>query len=47
MNPASQIASAALEAPQWHQSASEWEAPSAISNPPRNGGKPTTEAGVT
>ena len=41
MKPASQIASAALGPTPWHQGAGEWEAPTAISNPPRNGGKPS------
>ena len=43
VKPASQIASEPLGATRWHQGAGEWEAPSAISNPPRNGGKPMAE----
>jgi hypothetical protein len=45
VNPASQTASAALDPIQWHHGAGECEAPSAISNPPRNEGKPTSPAG--
>ena len=34
----------ALGTTRWHQGAGEWEAPSAISSPPRNGGKPTSSS---
>lgn len=44
MKPASQIASKAQEPLRWHRSAGEWEAPPAISNPPRFRGKPRPTA---
>lgn len=40
MKPASQIAADVLGTIRWHHGAGEWEAPSAIRNPPRFQGKP-------
>jgi hypothetical protein len=40
------IASAAPGPTRWNQGAGEWEARSAISNPPRNGGKPRKAIGT-
>jgi hypothetical protein len=45
VKPASRLAPVALGPTGWHHSAADCEAPSAISSPPRNGGKPTL-AGV-
>jgi hypothetical protein len=40
MKPAPQIAGERLATTRWHHGAGEWQAPSAISNPPRFRGKP-------
>jgi hypothetical protein len=47
MKPAPQIAGERLATTRWHHGAGEWKAPSAISNPPRFRGKPTSSRSLS
>jgi hypothetical protein len=47
VTPAAQFATERLGQRRWHQVAGEYEAPSAIRNPPRFRGKPNDAAKVT